>query len=86
MLIINVKDNESIERALKRYRRKHRNTQLMKELRRRERFVKPSMKRRKELLKEGFLRLLEMLEDDDDVQNVYHNADISDEELSRIAG
>ncbi|MCB0622057.1 MAG: 30S ribosomal protein S21 [Saprospiraceae bacterium] len=51
MLIINVKDNESIERALKRYRRKHRNTQLMKELRRRERFVKPSMKRRKELLK-----------------------------------
>ncbi|MCB9760862.1 MAG: YebC/PmpR family DNA-binding transcriptional regulator [Alphaproteobacteria bacterium] len=35
---------------------------------------------------EGFLRLIEMLEDSDDVQNVHHNADISDEELERITG
>ncbi|PLX40101.1 MAG: YebC/PmpR family DNA-binding transcriptional regulator [Deltaproteobacteria bacterium] len=31
------------------------------------------------------LRLMEMLEDNDDVQNVYANFDISDEEMERIA-
>ncbi len=35
---------------------------------------------------EQFLRLLDLLDDCDDVQNVHHNADISDEELERIAG
>ena len=35
---------------------------------------------------EQFMRLLELLEDCDDVQEVHHNADISAEELSRIVG
>ena len=33
-----------------------------------------------------FMRLLELLEDCDDVQEVHHNADISTEELARIVG
>jgi YebC/PmpR family DNA-binding regulatory protein len=32
------------------------------------------------------IKLLEMLEDDDDVQNVYSNEDISDAELEKLAG
>ncbi|MDB5423008.1 MAG: hypothetical protein JWQ29_424 [Phenylobacterium sp.] len=32
------------------------------------------------------VKLLEMLEDDDDVQNVYSNEDISDAELEKLAG
>lgn len=51
MIIIEIKDDENIDRALKRYRRKHRNVQLIKELRRRKEFRKPSIKRRTEILK-----------------------------------
>ena len=35
---------------------------------------------------ESTLKLLEALEDHDDVQNVYINADISDEEMARLGG
>ena len=50
MLIIERKENESIDRALKRYKRKHRRIKLRNELSRRKNFVKPSVKRRKEVL------------------------------------
>ena len=51
MLIINVKDNESIDRALKRYKRRYRDTQVIKELRKRKEFVKPSVRKRNQILK-----------------------------------
>lgn len=51
MLVIEVKDNENIDRALKRYKRKYRDTQIIKEIRRRREFVKPSVRRRNERLK-----------------------------------
>ena len=51
MLIIDVKDNESIERALKKYKRKFDRAGIMKELRSRKHFVKPSIKRRGEIQK-----------------------------------
>lgn len=50
MIIINVKENETIDRALKRYKRKHRNIGLMKELRDRKFYTKKSVKRRNEIL------------------------------------
>jgi small subunit ribosomal protein S21 len=50
MLIIHVKDEESIDRALKRYKRKFQSTRMIKELRKRRNFIKPSVKRRNELL------------------------------------
>ena len=50
MLIINVKDQESIDRALKRYKRKVQRTGMIKELRRRKNFTKPSVERRNEIL------------------------------------
>ena len=50
MIIIEIKDEESIDRALKRYKRKHRQVQLYKELRRRKHFTKPSVKRRHEII------------------------------------
>ncbi|MEZ4906310.1 MAG: 30S ribosomal protein S21 [Saprospiraceae bacterium] len=50
MLIINIKDEESIDRALKRYKRKVQSTKLIKELRNRKNFEKPSVKRRNEIL------------------------------------
>lgn len=54
MLIIDVKDNDSIDRALKVYKRKFIKTGLLKELRRRKEFVKPSIRRRAEMLKAAY--------------------------------
>lgn len=46
MLIINVKENESIDKALKRFKKKFEKTGVLKELRARTSFEKPSVKRR----------------------------------------
>jgi len=35
---------------------------------------------------EHVLRLVELLDDHDDVQNVFANFDVSEEEMARIAG
>ena len=51
MLIINVKDSETIDCALRRYKRKVRDTKLMREVRTRKHFEKPSVVRRTEKLK-----------------------------------
>jgi small subunit ribosomal protein S21 len=51
MLIIDVKEGESIDRALKNYKRKFQRCGVLKELRNRKHFTKPSVKRRNEILK-----------------------------------
>lgn len=51
MIIIEVKEGENIDRALKRYKRKFNETGMMKQLRKRREFTKPSVKRRNEVLK-----------------------------------
>ena len=48
MLIIPVKKG-NIHRALKQFKRKFRDTQKMKEIRERQYFTKPSLKRRREM-------------------------------------
>jgi small subunit ribosomal protein S21 len=50
MIIINIKEGEDINRALKRYKRKQRDLRLMKELRNRKYYTKPSVRRRHEIL------------------------------------
>ncbi|MDZ4845379.1 MAG: 30S ribosomal protein S21 [Chitinophagales bacterium] len=51
MLIINVKDSDSLDKALKKYKKKFEKAGTIKELRRRQAFTKPSVKRRGEVLK-----------------------------------
>jgi len=51
MIIVNVKENESIDRALKRFKKKFEKTGVLKELRSRTAFAKPSITRRQEVLK-----------------------------------
>jgi small subunit ribosomal protein S21 len=46
MIIIPVKEGENIERALKKYKRKFEKTGIMRELRQRQAYVKPSVRRR----------------------------------------
>ena len=51
MIIIDIKDNESIEKALKKFKKKFERTGVLKELRRRNYFEKPSVVRREEIEK-----------------------------------
>lgn len=51
MLIIEVKNGETIDKALRRYKRKSRDTKVIRELRDRKQFTKPSVRRRAERLK-----------------------------------
>jgi small subunit ribosomal protein S21 len=51
MLIINIKENESIDKALKRFKKKFEKTGVLRELRARTSFEKPSVRRRGEILK-----------------------------------
>ena len=46
MIIVPVKEGEGIERALKKFKRKFHKTGVTKELRARQQFDKPSVKRR----------------------------------------
>ncbi len=47
MIVVPVKDGENIERALKKFKRKFEKTGVVKELRARQQFNKPSVIRRK---------------------------------------
>ena len=51
MLIVKVKDGEKIERALKRLKRKYRDTKTLQKLRDNKHFTKPSVARRKQIQK-----------------------------------
>jgi small subunit ribosomal protein S21 len=51
MLIVEVKDGEAIDKALKKYKRKTERSGTIKEMRRRKNFTKPSVLRRTDVLK-----------------------------------
>ncbi|WP_299001420.1 30S ribosomal protein S21 [uncultured Tenacibaculum sp.] len=51
MLIIPVKEGENIDRAIKRYKRKYRNTKVLQEIRERKEYTKPSVSKRAQLKK-----------------------------------
>ena len=51
MIIMPIKEGENIERALKKFKRKFEKTGVIKELRRRQQFIKPSVVNRKNMEK-----------------------------------
>ncbi|KJD35482.1 30S ribosomal protein S21 [Tamlana sedimentorum] len=63
MLKIILKEGESIERALKRYKRKHRNVKVMQNLRENQYFTKPSVERRREIQKASYIQGIRDQED-----------------------
>ena len=58
MLIINIKENESIDKALKRFKKKFEKTGVLKQLRARTSFQKPSIARRTEIKKAAYVENL----------------------------
>jgi small subunit ribosomal protein S21 len=62
MLIVNVKENESIDKALKRFKKKFEKTGILKELRARTAFEKPSVTRRTEIKKAAYIEKIRLKE------------------------
>lgn len=58
MLIIPVKEGENIERALKKFKKKFDRTGVIKELRARQAFIKPSIVNRKQKIKAVYINKL----------------------------
>jgi small subunit ribosomal protein S21 len=50
MIIVPIKEGENLERALKKFKRKFEKTGVVKELRERQFFTKPSIERRQEII------------------------------------
>jgi len=60
MIIVPVKDGESIEKALKKFKRKFEKTGAIRELRARKHFVKPSVKKRMQMQKAIYVQQLQL--------------------------
>ncbi|MBP5668058.1 MAG: 30S ribosomal protein S21 [Salinivirgaceae bacterium] len=59
MIVIPVKEGETIDRALKKFKRKFEKTGVVKELRTRQAFTKPSVVRRREVIKAAYIQQLQ---------------------------
>ncbi len=58
MIIVPVKEGENIDRALKRFKRKFEKTGVIKELRERQAYTKPSMVKRKQMIHAKYIQKL----------------------------
>ena len=63
MIIVQVKEGENIERALKKFKRKFEKTGAVREMRARKTFEKPSVKRRIAKMKAIYVQHLRLEED-----------------------
>ena len=62
MIVVNVKENESIDKALKRFKKKFEKTGVLRELRSRTHYTKPSVKRREEIIKAAYRQKMQEAE------------------------
>ena len=63
LIVVPVKEGENIERALKKFKRKFEKTGVVKELRRRQQFEKPSVVKREEKMHAIYVQRLHQSED-----------------------
>lgn len=63
MIIVPIKEGENIDRVLKKLKRKFEKTGVLRELRERQKFTKPSVKKREEKLKAIYIQKLQIEED-----------------------
>lgn len=60
MLIIQIKEGDNIEKALKKYKKKFEKTGVVKQLRERSKFTKPSVVRRGQVIKATYKQKLQI--------------------------
>lgn len=58
MLIIDTRESDTLDKALKKYKKKYEKAGIMRQLRERQTFTKPSIKRRQTVLKAGYVQTL----------------------------
>ena len=63
MIVIPIKEGENIERSLKKFKRKFEKTGVVKELRARQAYTKPSVTKRQQKLKAIYIQQLQQEED-----------------------
>ena len=63
MIIVQVKEGENIEKALKKFKRKFEKTGIVRELRSRQAFEKPSVTNRKKMMKAVYVQQPRLNED-----------------------
>ena len=63
MLIIDARESESIDRALKKYKKKFEKAGILRQLRERQTFTKPSVRRRNTVLRAAFIQNLRQEEE-----------------------
>ena len=63
MIIVEVKPGDNIEKALKKFKRKFEKTGIVKELRSRQAFEKPSVRNRKKMMKAVYVQQLRKAEE-----------------------
>ena len=63
MIIVPVKEGENIERALKKFKRKFEKTGVVKELRRRQAFTKPSVVKREQKIHAIYVQKMQLTEE-----------------------
>ncbi|MFO7828217.1 MAG: 30S ribosomal protein S21 [Bacteroidales bacterium] len=59
MIVVPLKEGENIERALKKFKRKFEKTGVVKELRERQAFTKPSVKKREQKKKAIYIQKMQ---------------------------
>jgi small subunit ribosomal protein S21 len=63
MIVVPVKEGENIEKALKKFKRKFEKTGVVKELRNRQAFEKPSVTKRKQMMRAIYVQQLQQNEE-----------------------
>ncbi len=63
MIIVQVKEGENIEKAPKKFKRKFEKTGIVRELRSRQAFEKPSVSNRKKMMKAVYVQKLRAVEE-----------------------
>ncbi|MCH5329052.1 MAG: 30S ribosomal protein S21 [Coprobacter sp.] len=63
MIVVPVKEGENIEKALKKFKRKFEKTGIIKELRNRQAFEKPSVANRKKMMRAVYIQKLKQTEE-----------------------
>lgn len=63
MIVVPLKEGENIEKALKKFKRKFEKTGVVKELRSRQAFAKPSVVKRKQTMRAVYVQQLQQVEE-----------------------
>ena len=63
MIIVPIKEGENIEKALKKFKRKFEKTGIVKELRSRREFTKPSVRKREQMNKAIYVQHMQLDEE-----------------------